>query len=929
MVYSCAGRRHERCVVPAETRRVVCANLAEWGDDTVNSGYSYKPQSASVTLFITFLLGIGIGFTLCYALFESLGTDFSGDLKYEVPPQAARPALSEGPAPAKPEDPAPKEDAAASEGSALLDVLRPARHLFITLEGAELTEEVRVALSSLKPGGIILREGNLSSRDQAASLSAELRGLFENPADRPFICVAQEGGAQNPLGLDYAPSAEELGQRADTPAAKELGRAYAAAARRRGIEVVLAPVLDVAGSNTPPEYSARSFGASPEGVTQYGLALAEGLGEGGVLAFAKHYPGIGGAVPRDGMPTLPQTEVRDLAELMFPFAEAATQGLAGLVVGHVAVPGLDQEHPKRSAALSPVLVRQILREKWEYEGVVLAADVTHDPMTAGQPRGVAVVAALVAGCDAVVLYDTSIEDLEAVCDAIVQAVREEALLADQLAMSKARLAACRARIEPFEEEPPSSIPDKPAPIPEENAVPEQTPAGREDSATPPEPEPAESSEEAEQPDTPVEDPPESSGDQGEPAVDTEDTPEAPSVEEPLVDMPSEADGEVRMPAKETGQEPVPQPPNTKATVHRIRRGENLVGIGQEYGVSVADLKAWNALDTSKIKYGFPLKVYIPQAEEEPKTVEPAPGVEEAAQSAQESSSATNETPSEESPAEEVPGAVPAIDALEDSVPKPEGPAAEPSEQSGVPEVSTETAPPETTEPAGAAEEPPEQDETVEAAEDIADEAAPETAEPAPPTEVKPEQEETTVAEDKGEETAPEAAEPGSVPEEQPGQDETPETEVAAEDNAGEATPEAPATPEETTEVTVEEAAEETTNALPSPLEDTTEEPALEVTKESEPSSDSINELQTGETGDAVEVAGEESQETESAVSAEPASSLDRVEIYVVKRGDTLRRIAGQFNTTQQKILDLNNMTNPNLVMLGQRLKVPAPAAEAL
>lgn len=44
--------------------------------------------------------------------------------------------------------------------------------------------------------------------------------------------------------------------------------------------------------------------------------------------------------------------------------------------------------------------------------------------------------------------------------------------------------------------------------------------------------------------------------------------------------------------------------------------------------------------------------------------------------------------------------------------------------------------------------------------------------------------------------------------------------------------------------------------------------------------------------------------------------------YVVKRGDTLSEIAQEYNTTVNQLVSLNNIKNPNLIYVGQTLKIP-------
>jgi LysM repeat protein len=51
------------------------------------------------------------------------------------------------------------------------------------------------------------------------------------------------------------------------------------------------------------------------------------------------------------------------------------------------------------------------------------------------------------------------------------------------------------------------------------------------------------------------------------------------------------------------------------------------------------------------------------------------------------------------------------------------------------------------------------------------------------------------------------------------------------------------------------------------------------------------------------------------------------DIYIVKHGDTLKTLAGDFNTSMDVLLSLNPaLANPNLIYEGQRMNVPTPGA---
>jgi lysozyme len=44
--------------------------------------------------------------------------------------------------------------------------------------------------------------------------------------------------------------------------------------------------------------------------------------------------------------------------------------------------------------------------------------------------------------------------------------------------------------------------------------------------------------------------------------------------------------------------------------------------------------------------------------------------------------------------------------------------------------------------------------------------------------------------------------------------------------------------------------------------------------------------------------------------------------YTIKSGDNLSKIASQYNTTIDEILRLNSISNPNVIIVGQKLVLP-------
>lgn len=389
--------------------------------------YPTRRGNSSLTLVVTFGLGLLIGAALFYAVADAMGWDFSARSANRIAQTAPAPEdpapQDPVPAPAAPADvtPAPAPETPAPPATPAPEPPKPievnatdediAKHLMVDLQGTTLDDATKALLASTKPGLVFLRAQNLQDKAQGIQLAKDIKAACggEGLDAWPLLAASQEGGADNPLFVAEAPSAQDLASGNDfdknVRRVRDVAIAYGVAAREMQVAILLAPRLDVfIPLVSDPSLEARSFGEVPQDASDLGNAFQLGLREAGALAVAKHFPGLGMVTKdEDGSPTIAQREVRLLVELMLPFGDAAANGVAGMLVAHVSVPGLLNETPKLSAAHSSTLLQRILRDQMGFSGVVLADDISSSPLTSGQPVGEAVAKAIAAGCDIVYL----------------------------------------------------------------------------------------------------------------------------------------------------------------------------------------------------------------------------------------------------------------------------------------------------------------------------------------------------------------------------------------------------------------------------------------------------------------------------------------------------------------------------------------------
>ncbi len=248
------------------------------------------------------------------------------------------------------------------------------RLFMVGLPGPRVDSVARELVQDLGVGGVVLFARNIESPLQVWELTQGLQRLALAASGRPLlIAVDQEGGPVQRLKapLTLIPSARELGQ-AWTPAQVEsLCRQVGRELCLLGVNVNLAPVLDVARGPECPMWE-RSFGPDPQKVAELGAAALQGYLAGGVLPVAKHFPGLGDT-KRDSHKELPLALSQDASREvdLLPFRRAVAAGAPMIMTAHLLVSPWEA----RPATLSAVAIQGWLRQELGFKGVVMTDDL--------------------------------------------------------------------------------------------------------------------------------------------------------------------------------------------------------------------------------------------------------------------------------------------------------------------------------------------------------------------------------------------------------------------------------------------------------------------------------------------------------------------------------------------------------------------------
>lgn len=248
-------------------------------------------------------------------------------------------------------------------------------------------------------GGLMYLGPNVESPDQVGLFSEQLNESVAARGGIPLLIAAdQEGGRVRRVrgeGITVVESARSFA--GDLAAIREAGRATADELGQLGINMILAPVADVASGNAGV-IGDRSYSDDPAVVAAAASASSVGIQQGGGLSVVKHWPGHG-ATTIDSHKSLPEILVtldvwreRDGS----PFEMVIASGVDAVMVGHLAFPELDTE--SRPATVSPVLVQDLLRKTYGFDRLVMT-DAMDMGAVSGYERGELAVLAIEAGID--------------------------------------------------------------------------------------------------------------------------------------------------------------------------------------------------------------------------------------------------------------------------------------------------------------------------------------------------------------------------------------------------------------------------------------------------------------------------------------------------------------------------------------------------
>lgn len=270
------------------------------------------------------------------------------------------------------------------------------------MPGPELDPGTEELIRDYGLGGIIFFSRNIQDPTQLATLCRDLQEKSLHYNGIPlFLAVDQEGGRVARLRTPFTefPGQSAIGSDPDPESrAREFAETTAREMTMVGLNMDLAPVVDVPRGTPESHLRGRTFSEDAERVALLGCTVIRELQERGVMAVAKHFPGLGAVAldPHKKLPRIPLSlEELEQADIR-PFKAAVDAGVAGIMSSHAVYSSLDPENP---ATLSGKILTGLLRERLGFDGLIITDDLEMGAISLGSGVIEGAVKAFEAGAD--------------------------------------------------------------------------------------------------------------------------------------------------------------------------------------------------------------------------------------------------------------------------------------------------------------------------------------------------------------------------------------------------------------------------------------------------------------------------------------------------------------------------------------------------
>lgn len=280
------------------------------------------------------------------------------------------------------------------------------QQLIVGFDGTTITPDIQQAAAH-HLGGVLLFQRNITNGVQVKQLNQQLSSADQHiPL---FISIDQEGGRVNRLPKEYGniEPAYRLSQSNNHHLVYERGKWTGEMLKSLHFNLDFAPVLDVWTNPANTVIGDRSYGTSPEQVTEMAGAFNQGLHQSGIATSGKHFPGHGDTFldSHQALPVITKS-LHSLKQLELRPFDALKNELDMMMVSHIVIQSLDSE----PSSLSRTVVTDLLKNDMHYKGVIITDDLAMGAISDRYTTSDAAIRALSAG-NTMVLIGSNTGDL--------------------------------------------------------------------------------------------------------------------------------------------------------------------------------------------------------------------------------------------------------------------------------------------------------------------------------------------------------------------------------------------------------------------------------------------------------------------------------------------------------------------------------------
>jgi beta-N-acetylhexosaminidase len=293
-------------------------------------------------------------------------------------------------------------------------------------------------LKKYKPGGFILFAENLDNIPQTVSFIKDIKQTSAIPM---FVGIDEEGGIVTRLNKavnlhsTVMPAPYEIGQTNNAEYAFEASKAIAEEIKSLGFNLDFAPVADVFSNPNNKIIGKRSYGSDAELASKMVAQAVKGTMNAGIIPVLKHFPGHGDTLQDSHTgAAIVENDLDRLRKVEFlPFRAGLDSGAEIVMTAHVLTPKITQNG--LPATLSKPIIQGILRDELGFDGLIITDGLEMSAISAFYPEEEAVVLAVEAGVDMLLLP----KDFEKSYNAILAAVKNGRLTEQRIDESVRRI----------------------------------------------------------------------------------------------------------------------------------------------------------------------------------------------------------------------------------------------------------------------------------------------------------------------------------------------------------------------------------------------------------------------------------------------------------------------------------------------------------